>query len=528
MARQAKVQVYTIGYARFGGAGLATMAQIARETDADYQQVSAPADLQRFFGAIWDRITRSYLVRFPVAHGTAKRTRSRYRSMRRPRRSSSPIRDLRADLAVARAGGVGARAPVRRRSCSRGCAARAGSCSSDGPRNGEVHALRRGRLRIGAIDANDIVIPSMAVSRYHARAARVGAQGGDRRSPFGERDPHQRQPRGPRGASRCDRAIGSGSPTSSWCTNDDAVDPNRIEIHSISDNRAPALEQPGHVRRGPRPLGCAAGSWSPTAWADTRAAPRRAACAVETVSSVVGSSSDAPDVALRSALEAANRVVHDESQRNEQLAGMGPRASRRCSRPTGVAFVANVGDSRAYRMRDGAFEQITLDHSLVAELQRRGMITEEEAIVHPRRNEGAALARRRARRRRRHPSARARAGRSRSCCAPTACRGCVRDAEIADGLHREPPAQARAHAGRLREQPRGPDNVHGCRSRGFRGRSRRWLNDPIHSPSARAHARRGRRGGGARGDPGLGTRRRAAPRSRSEAAPAHESPPTVE
>ena len=49
--------------------------------------------------------------------------------------------------------------------------------------------------------------------------------------------------------------------------------------------------------------------------------------------------------------------------------------------------IAWVGDSRAYRLRDGSLEQLTPDHSLVAELERRGMITPEEAQVHPRRNE---------------------------------------------------------------------------------------------------------------------------------------------
>jgi hypothetical protein len=109
--------------------------------------------------------------------------------------------------------------------------------------------------------------------------------------------------------------------------------------------------------------------------------------AVETVSSVVASSQLAPDVTLRAALEAANRVVHDESQRNRSLAGMGTTGVAALFSADGVAFVANVGDSRAYRLRDATFEQITLDHSLVAEMRRRGLITEEEALVHPRRNE---------------------------------------------------------------------------------------------------------------------------------------------
>ncbi|MCP4067982.1 MAG: serine/threonine-protein phosphatase, partial [Phycisphaeraceae bacterium] len=51
------------------------------------------------------------------------------------------------------------------------------------------------------------------------------------------------------------------------------------------------------------------------------------------------------------------------------------------------ATVAHVGDSRAYRYRRGFLEPITTDHSVVAEMQRRGLLSADEAAVHPRRNE---------------------------------------------------------------------------------------------------------------------------------------------
>jgi len=41
--------------------------------------------------------------------------------------------------------------------------------------------------------------------------------------------------------------------------------------------------------------------------------------------------------------------------------------------------IAHVGDSRAYRLRDDKFEQLTLDHSLLQELVDRGFYSEEEA-----------------------------------------------------------------------------------------------------------------------------------------------------
>lgn len=51
-----------------------------------------------------------------------------------------------------------------------------------------------------------------------------------------------------------------------------------------------------------------------------------------------------------------------------------------------TAHVANVGDSRAYLVHDGQIRQISHDHSLVAELVRAGLLTEEQARTHEQRN----------------------------------------------------------------------------------------------------------------------------------------------
>ena len=48
--------------------------------------------------------------------------------------------------------------------------------------------------------------------------------------------------------------------------------------------------------------------------------------------------------------------------------------------------IGHVGDSRAYLLRDGTLEQLTDDHSLVAELVRRGELSPAEAEVHPQRS----------------------------------------------------------------------------------------------------------------------------------------------
>src|SRR5204862_2281262 len=52
----------------------------------------------------------------------------------------------------------------------------------------------------------------------------------------------------------------------------------------------------------------------------------------------------------------------------------------------GTVSIGHVGDSRAYLHRDGRLEQLTEDHSLVAELVRRGELSPEEAEVHPQRS----------------------------------------------------------------------------------------------------------------------------------------------
>lgn len=83
---------------------------------------------------------------------------------------------------------------------------------------------------------------------------------------------------------------------------------------------------------------------------------------------------------------AANHRVFEASQAPE-LRGMGTTLVIATFDPEGsVVSIANIGDSRGYLFRDGVYEQITLDHSLVEELLRQGRLTEEEARDHPQRN----------------------------------------------------------------------------------------------------------------------------------------------
>ncbi|MBQ1374816.1 MAG: Stp1/IreP family PP2C-type Ser/Thr phosphatase [Clostridia bacterium] len=90
---------------------------------------------------------------------------------------------------------------------------------------------------------------------------------------------------------------------------------------------------------------------------------------------------------LRGVVRAANRHIYDTAQNNRAYLGMGTTAVAFIyMKEMKKAFFVNVGDSRAYILRDGALLQITQDHSLVFEMLQKGQITKDEARNHPNRN----------------------------------------------------------------------------------------------------------------------------------------------
>ena len=83
----------------------------------------------------------------------------------------------------------------------------------------------------------------------------------------------------------------------------------------------------------------------------------------------------------------ANRRIWERSLSDPRTAGMGTTVTAALvDAATGTVGIGHVGDSRAYLLRSGRLEQLTTDHSLVAELVQSGVLTPEEAERHPQRS----------------------------------------------------------------------------------------------------------------------------------------------
>ena len=107
--------------------------------------------------------------------------------------------------------------------------------------------------------------------------------------------------------------------------------------------------------------------------------------AVEVLEQGLPSGDGSVEERLRARVREANARIMASAQADDARAGMGTTLT--------VAYVgeddltvAHVGDSRLYRLRDGTFERLTDDHSLVEELVRQGKLTPEEADEHPQRS----------------------------------------------------------------------------------------------------------------------------------------------
>ena len=94
---------------------------------------------------------------------------------------------------------------------------------------------------------------------------------------------------------------------------------------------------------------------------------------------------DTPEARLRHSVAAANQAVFERSQKLRVLRGMATTLVGALWE-SGTLWIAHVGDSRAYRFREGALQLLTQDHSLVEEQLRAGLITTAQAEASPIRN----------------------------------------------------------------------------------------------------------------------------------------------
>ncbi len=83
-------------------------------------------------------------------------------------------------------------------------------------------------------------------------------------------------------------------------------------------------------------------------------------------------------LAIRDAIIKSNKIIHNAAQSQPQYHGMGTTIVLVLFYDNRLT-IAHVGDSRLYRFRNDALEQITVDHTLLQELIARGFYTEEEA-----------------------------------------------------------------------------------------------------------------------------------------------------
>jgi len=108
--------------------------------------------------------------------------------------------------------------------------------------------------------------------------------------------------------------------------------------------------------------------------------------AVETLHAAFERDFGDPDTFLLRAFRAANDEIYRMGSSDPGLHGMGTTGVALLIGPAENGWVAHVGDSRVYRLRDGRFEAITADHSWIGEEVRRGRISVENAAQHPMKN----------------------------------------------------------------------------------------------------------------------------------------------
>lgn len=94
---------------------------------------------------------------------------------------------------------------------------------------------------------------------------------------------------------------------------------------------------------------------------------------------------DGAEAVLADEIQTANSLLSELVHVNPKLAGMGTTVTALLLEGRRLHF-AHIGDSRAYRLRNGKFEQISVDHTFVQRLIDEGRLRPEEAETHPHKN----------------------------------------------------------------------------------------------------------------------------------------------
>ncbi len=107
-------------------------------------------------------------------------------------------------------------------------------------------------------------------------------------------------------------------------------------------------------------------------------------CAVESAQEfmIQNKEADQPEELLIDAIHYANSEIFHRAQNNPAYFNMGTTIVAALIMDR-FAAIAHVGDSRCYLLRGGELRQVTRDHSLVEDLMRKGLLTEEDAKNHP-------------------------------------------------------------------------------------------------------------------------------------------------
>ena len=108
--------------------------------------------------------------------------------------------------------------------------------------------------------------------------------------------------------------------------------------------------------------------------------------AAETIQTAIRKIENSAEIRLHDSVILANNGLCEKSLEDENLAGMGCVLTALLIEKE-TAYIAHVGDTRLYKIRDGEIKKLTTDHSPVGELEENGDFSEIGLMRHPRRNE---------------------------------------------------------------------------------------------------------------------------------------------